>query len=63
MVQLPRERTIPRRTCGGRMGPAHKARDDEGMEFWNGCRPPPQRETCVTRLTSRKLRSNRRIRP
>ncbi|ATC27817.1 hypothetical protein CA607_05235 [Caulobacter vibrioides] len=28
MVQLPRERFTPHRTCGGQMGPAHKARDD-----------------------------------
>ncbi|ATC27573.1 hypothetical protein CA607_03900 [Caulobacter vibrioides] len=28
MVQLPRERFTPYRTCGGQMGPAHKARDD-----------------------------------
>ncbi|ACL96306.1 hypothetical protein [Caulobacter vibrioides] len=67
MVQLSREGTTTLRTCGGRMGPAHEARDDGGVEFWNGGRsdapsvslrirsdpPPPQagQEGCGFLLT------------
>ncbi len=59
MVQLPRERVRDLRTCGGQMGPAHKARDDGPFKT----RPPRRTPGPRSNPPPTKRSQGRRARP